>query len=314
MSEKSAEKSNNISILLCTCNSEMYLAKQLDSIYIQSHVNWDLWVSDDASQDNTLDVIESYRRKWGVNKISVLAGPQQGFSLNFLSLVNNDRIKNNYYAYSDHDDVWFPNKLEQALKWLSTIPKETPALYCGRTTLISFDSKEIGLSPLFLLPPTFANAIVQNIGGGNTMVFNDAARNLLQKVDFSGGIVSHDWLTYQVVTACGGKVFYDNSPTISYRQHANNIVGSNNNYRARIKRIQMLIQGTFKEWNTSNLKAVQSLGNNLNENSRKTIEHVHLLKSDRILVRIKALMKLKIHRQTIMGNLGLVVAIIFGKF
>jgi glycosyltransferase involved in cell wall biosynthesis len=308
------EKNDSIAILLCTYNSKVFLAKQLESISQQSHTNWHVWLSDDSSQDNTLEVIESYKRKWGEDKLSVQSGPQQGFSLNYLSLVNNDRIQNEYYAYSDHDDVWLPNKLDRALKWLQTIPKEIPALYCSRTCLIDEDSKEIGFSQLFSRPPSFANAIVQNIAGGNTMVFNNSARNLLQKVDIRGGIVSHDWLTYQVVTACGGKVIYDESPTIYYRQHTGNIIGAKNDWRAYIKRIEMLFRGRFRSSNSSNLKAVQSLGSSLDEKSRIILEHAHLLKSDSIRIRIKELIKLKIYRQTLMENLGMVAAIIIRRF
>lgn len=304
----------SIAILLCTYNSKKFLAEQFGSIARQSHVNWNVWISDDGSQDNTFEVIESYKSAWGEDKLSVQLGPQQGFSLNFLSLVNNHRIQNDYYAYSDHDDVWHPNKLEQALKWLDTIPKDIPALYCGRTCLVDDDLKEIGFSPLFSHPPSFANAIVQNIGGGNTMVFNDAARNLLQKIDTSNGIISHDWLTYQVVMACGGEVFYDDSPTINYRQHTDNIVGANNHWGGRINRMGMLFQGTFRDWNASNLTAIQSLGSNVDEKSQAIIDHIYLLRSGSMRIRIKELMKLKVYRQTVIGNLGLVVAIIIRRF
>ena len=136
------EPNYSIAILLCTYNSKNFLEEQLDSIAKQSHANWQVWVSDDGSQDNTIKIIESYKKKWGKYKISVQAGPQQGFSLNFLSLVNDNRIQNDYYAYSDHDDIWHSNKLEKALKWLGTIPEETPALYCGRTCLVDDDLNE----------------------------------------------------------------------------------------------------------------------------------------------------------------------------
>jgi len=310
----SKNKIADIAILLCTFNSEKFLAEQLDSIARQSYANWIVWVSDDGSQDNTIEIIESYRNTWGKHKISVQLGPQQGFSLNFLSLINDNRIQNDYYAYSDHDDSWHSNKLEKALEWLKAIPKETPALYCGRTCLVDNDLKVIGFSPLFRLPPSFANAIVQNIGGGNTMVFNNAARILLQKVDTKNGIVSHDWLAYQVVTACGGEVFYDNFPTINYRQHINNIVGANNHWRARVNRTKMLFCGTFRDWNASNILAIQSLDSSLNEKSRATIDHIHALRSDSLRIRIKELMKLKVYRQTWIGNLGLIVAVMIKRF
>jgi len=308
------DKNAGVSILLCAYNSGKFLSQQLDSIASQSHVNWVVWVSDDGSQDDTAEVIESYRHAWGEHQISVQDGPRQGFALNFLSLVNDKSIQNDYYAYSDHDDIWHPSKLERAVKWLVSIPKETPALYCGRTCLVNEELKQVGFSPLFTQSPSFANAIVQSIGGGNTMLFNNAARKLLQKVDVSHGVVSHDWLTYQVVTACGGEVFYDASPSVDYRQHADNIVGANNHWRARINRIRELVRGTFRYWNASNLLAIQSLGSSLDEKGKAVIEHTKLLRSDSLSTRIKALVKLKLYRQTWLGNVGLVVAIIIKRF
>jgi len=65
-----------------------------------------MWVSDDGSQDDTADILQSYKNQWGEQRLFVQAGPQQGFALNFFSLVNNKHIQKDYYAYSDHDDVW----------------------------------------------------------------------------------------------------------------------------------------------------------------------------------------------------------------
>ena len=111
------------------------------------------------------------------------------------------------------------------------------------------------------MSPCFANATVQNIGGGNTITFNNATFNLLKKVDVSSGIVAHDWFTYQVVSACGGKIFYGDYPTLSYRQDNRNIVGANNNYRARFLRIKMTLKGTCRDWDTNNLLTIKSLNN-----------------------------------------------------
>ena len=308
------KKEYSVAILLCTYNSKKFLGEQLDSIKRQSHAHWRVWISDDGSQDNTLDIIKSYREAWGKDKISVQPGPQQGFALNFLSLVNDNSIQKDYYAYSDHDDIWRDNKLKDALKWLDTISEGTPALYCSRTCLVDDDLKKLGFSPLFSRPPSFANAIVQNIGGGNTMVFNNAARALLQKVNSSNGIVSHDWLTYQVVMACGGEVFYDQSPTVNYRQHTNNLVGANNHWLSRIKRMRMLYHGTFKDWNSSNILAMQSISTDLDENSSTIMDHVCLLREASLCSRLKGLINLKVHRQTWLGNVGLLIAIIFRRF
>jgi hypothetical protein len=73
----------------------------------------------------------------------------------------------------------------------------------------------IGFSPLFVRAPTFQNALVQNIGGGNTMVFNRAARLALRATRADVALVSHDWWTYQVVTGIGGTAHP--CPSLRYR-------------------------------------------------------------------------------------------------
>jgi len=274
-----------------------------------------MWVSDDGSQDDTADILQSYKNQWGEQRLFVQAGPQQGFALNFFSLVNNKHIQKDYYAYSDHDDVWMRDKLERALNWLKTIPKDIPALYCSRTCLVDDEFNELGFSPLFSRPPSFLNAILQNIGGGNTMVFNHAARALLYKLDVSEGIVSHDWTTYQVVSGCGGKVFYDSRPSIYYRQHEQNTVGANNNWLARLYGIKMLYKGQFKDWNTSNIYVLNSIFSPyLTTANVSVIKNLIRIRNSNIWHRVLSLRKLTVYRQTWFSNLGLYAAIIFKRF
>lgn len=307
------KKTSKTAILLCTYNSRKFLAEQLDSFSRQSYANWTLHISDDGSQDNTLEIIKSYEHSWGCDKVSTEQGPKQGFAINFLSLVKNNNIQADYYAYSDHDDIWWNDKLERATTWLDSIPKDIPALYCSRTSLVDDGLNNIGLSPLFTRTPSFNNAIIQSIGGGNTMVFNHAARQLLKEIKRDEKVVSHDWLTYQVVTGCGGEVFYDSHPTLNYRQHDDNIIGANNSKTARFERVKAICRGGFRDWNTKNISVLDTIKPQLTPESLAVLEQVSLLRSDNLLVRIKAMMRLTIYRQSLIDNLGLCVAIIFKR-
>ncbi len=170
-----------VAVLMGTFNGERFLAEQLDSLAAQTHPDWELWASDDGSKDNTLAILEAYRAKWGGERLTVLRGPARGLATNFLSLACKSGIQADYYAYSDQDDIWEPDKLSRAVSWLERMPPSEPALYCSRTMLVDAAGKEMGLSELHARPPCFANALVQNIAGGNTMVFNNAARNLLRR-------------------------------------------------------------------------------------------------------------------------------------
>jgi glycosyltransferase involved in cell wall biosynthesis len=302
-----------VAVLLCTYHGQHYLADQLDSIERQTYQNWEVWASDDGSEDDTHAILKRYQEKWGVRRISLHYGPEEGFVSNFLSLTCKADIKADCYAYSDQDDIWEDDKLQRAMDWLRSVPEGVPALYCSRTRLVDADNREIGLSPLFSRPPSFANALMQNIGGGNTMVFNEAARVLLREAGESVEVVSHDSWAYMVVTGCGGKVKYDTYPTLRYRQHGNNVVGMNSDWAARRVRIRMLWQGHLRTWNDRHLVALQRLQPHLTPESQYTLELLAKARKRSLVPRLVGLKKSGIYRQTLLGNLGLLAAAIFKK-
>ena len=302
-----------VAILLCTHYGQRYLDEQLGSFAAQTHATWEVWASDDDSQDNTLAILRIYQKKWPAGRLSVLLGPTEGFVANFLSLACRADIDADYYAYSDQDDIWEPNKLARAVKWLESVPDSTPALYCSRTRVVDTDNNEIGLSPLFTRRPSFANALVQNIGGGNTMVFNNATRNLLREVGTDIPVVIHDWWVYLAVTGCGGEVFYDHEPSLRYRQHDGNLIGVNASWLARIKRIRMLWQGRFRNWHDCNIAALRSLGDHLTKENREILERFDQARGMSLIPRLINLKRCGIYRQTLLGNLGLLAAAIFRK-
>ena len=290
-----------------------YLVEQIESLFAQTHQNWMLWASDDQSKDGTRAILEEYFARFGSSKLNIKDGLGKGYVANFLSMTCNADINADYYAYSDQDDIWLPDKLERSVRWLCTIPMEVPAIYCSRTLIVDRGNRVIGLSPLFRKPPSFINALMQNIGGGNTMVFNNAARSLLMKAGQDLDIIAHDWWAYLVVTACGGRVYYDPTPTVRYRQHGKNLVGSNNSIHARLKRIKMLWVGHFKILNDKHIRALNSISTNITQDNISTLASFQSARTSSLIPRMLGFARLKPYRQTILGNLGLIVAIIFKK-
>lgn len=303
----------HVVILMCSYNGERFLAEQMDSFQRQTHSNWSLIISDDGSQDGTLALLQAYVESGGPNRMRVVQGAQQGFVKNFLSLTCRTDMEAEFFAWADQDDIWSDDKLATALTWLQTVNTLTPALYCGRTQLISETGAPLGFSPRFELPPSFANALIQNIGGGNTMVFNKAARGLLQEAGDNLVIPSHDWWAYQLISGTGGAVHYDPEPKVLYRQHGANLVGSNVSWAARVKRLRMVFQGRFYEWNTQNIRALDSMRHRLSEEHKVTFDRFREARNQTLVKRCLGIRRAGLYRQTWCGNLGLIVAALFKK-
>jgi glycosyltransferase involved in cell wall biosynthesis len=302
-----------VAILLCTSHGEHYLREQLESVERQTHSNWCLLASDDGSADTTHDILLDFQSRHRFGRIGIRSGPDRGFVANFLSLACDPAIAADYYAFCDQDDVWEADKLDVALAWLQGIPRDVPAVYCSRTRLVDSTGNHIGFSPLFRKQPCFANALVQSIGGANTMLFNEAARQLLVRAGAQITVASHDWWLYMVVTACGGQVKYDPYASVRYRQHEHNLVGMNTGIRHRLRRAHMLLQGQLRTWNDMHIDALTKLRPHMTATNREVFDQFSLARQLKWPKRLLQIRKSGIYRQTRLSNIGLAVASFINK-
>jgi glycosyltransferase involved in cell wall biosynthesis len=306
--------SPQIAILLCTYQGRPFLPAQLDSFAAQTRQDWTLWVSDDGSSDGTLDLLDEYRQRWGAERLTVVTGPGRGLTANFISMACRPEIHARAYAYADQDDIWDADKLDRGCRWIETVDSAIPALYCSRTRLIAADGRDAGLSPRFSRPPSFANALAQNIAGGNTMVMNAAARDLVAQAAAAGAEpVLYDWWMYLLVTACGGRVHYDPRPTLRYRQHGRNEIGANTRARDRAHNAQQMLRGRLRQWNDMNIAALDRIRDRIVPANRRVLDTFRLARSGGAAGRVSGLYRSGVRRQTFVGNVGLFVAAATGR-
>jgi glycosyltransferase involved in cell wall biosynthesis len=298
---------------MCTFEGERFLAAQLASIMAQTHQNWTLWVSDDGSTDQTLEILRTTQVLWGQDRLKIVEGPCNGFARNFLSLACHPEIEADYYAFSDQDDIWLPSKLTRALEKLTEKPYNTALLYGSRTSLIDETGKPIGISPLIPKRLDFSNALVQNVAGGNTMVFNHTLFKTLRHAGAELDVVSHDWWLYIVATATGGTVLFDEEPHILYRQHKDNLVGANLNLTSRFKRLQKLFSGRFAGWVQQNHRCIKKLEPNMTIESIKRADRLAAIHQVWLFKRLVYFIQSRVRRQSMTGNVALFTAVMLNK-
>lgn len=298
----------NVAVLLCFFKGKEFIEEQVDSIIKQSHKNVSLWISIDGVDDGSKALIEKKAKGWKNGKVHFLSGPGKGFAENFLSLLCNEDIKADYYSFSDQDDIWERDKLSRALDYLKSVPPGVPAIYGSRATLINKFGKKLGESKFFKKKPSFENALVQNISAGNTMVLNQVSRNLIKEHFKNNKIFFHDWLSYLVVSAVGGKIFYDSYTSLQYRQHGGNLMGENVNFFSRLRRLKLLINGTFQEWNDANIECLEKISDIMTEKNKKCFELFKNSRNKSTIQRLVGFWKAGVYRQTFFENVFLFIA------
>lgn len=314
--------SPHVAVLLCAYDGEDFIIDQLDSIFAQNYVNISLWVSVDLDYSNQVHLkfyqklieYQKVKTKNSTNliKMTLVVGPGKGCNHNFLSLVCNEDIQADYFAYADQDDIWAPDKICRSVAALDDLPKDVPNLFCSRTSLINEMGKHIGFSPLFKKRPSFANALVQNIAGGNTMLFNKATRDILKKIG-NIEVVCHDWWTYLVVSALGGIVLYDSIPTLKYRQHPKNMIGANYGWLARLFRVSLMLKGKVKKCNDVNIKALENIKHQMPLNNLNILNKFSQSRKYLIFHRVFGIYSSGVYRQTFIETLSLWAAVFLKK-
>ena len=303
--------SPHVVILLATYNGASMLPAQLNSFLGQSHKNWSLLVSDDGSTDSTRDIVRDFAAANTQHRVTLIRGPQKGSARNFLSLLRAAGSAP-FVAFSDQDDVWLPFKLERAIDALRE--ENTACVYGSRTIVTNQSLTPLRPSPLFRRPKTFANALVQNVTGGNTMVLNRAALDVLQPASRQAdGIVAHDWWCYQMITGVGGQMLYDEKPTLLYRQHHGNQIGANDGLWAMANRLTRLSRGDFGKTlrqQHADLSACEAV---FEEPAKSALRAFQGVQSSTLSERQSAFKASGAFRQTRRGSLALRAAVLAGR-
>jgi len=220
---------NKVEILLATYNGEYYLREQLDSILNQDYKDWIIRACDDASTDNTYEILMEYKEKFPDKFI--IEKRETGFGsakLNFAHLIKESVC--DYVMCCDQDDVWLLNKISLTLRAMKENEKAgLPILV--HTDLKVVDAKLGVISESFFMHsnynknPGYKDLLIQNHVTGCTMMMNRALINLLNLQKNYEDILMHDWLA-AIVAAGLGKLIFVDYPTMLYRQHEVNSVGA----------------------------------------------------------------------------------------
>lgn len=225
-------------ILLASYNGSKYIQQQLDSIIAQTYVNWELYIRDDGSTDDTIHIIKKYTLL--DNRIQLLVDNKGNLrsSLNFNALMEYCQDFGDYFMFCDQDDIWLENKVEETLKNMFDIEKDKPALVFGTQILIDENNQKINLEPRnYNFDVKLEILLTTNFIYGCTMMIN---KDLLKKcISIPKSAENHDYWIALVAATCKSNIKYISAPLMLYRQHNSNVSGSfkDSSIKNRFKRL-----------------------------------------------------------------------------
>lgn len=221
---------DKIAILMATYNGEKYICQQIDSILSQTCKDWELYIHDDGSTDNTIAAAESYVEKYP-NKIHLIDGKSTGGAkYNFFYMFG--QVEAPYYMTCDQDDVWLDKKIELTYDKMLTIENkaDVPCLVYTELRVVDRELNTIadtmsGYQSLDCHKRTINQFILQNSVTGCTMMVNRTLRDKMLRITDIDNTIMHDWWAALVAAQFGKTAFID-EPTILYRQHGDNSLGA----------------------------------------------------------------------------------------
>lgn len=217
---------DEIAIILPTYNGENFVGEQIDSIIGQTYTNWNLYVRDDGSTDNTVKIIKDYEKK--DSRIHLMeTGKNLGVKKGIFHML--EHIQASYYMTCDQDDFWLPNKVENTYNLMKEKENEKNIPLLVHTDLKVVDENLNVIHPsmfafqkLSKKVDSFFQLAIQNNITGCTVMINEKLKNILV---YDSHMLMHDhWMG--LVAAAFGKIYFLDEATILYRQHGNNSVGA----------------------------------------------------------------------------------------
>jgi glycosyltransferase involved in cell wall biosynthesis len=204
-----------IDILMATYNGGKYLEAQIFSLLGQTYKDWNLYIHDDGSSDNTVSIIQKFKSIDNRIKFIEDGIKFKSAGLNFFHLLQFSNSP--FVIFCDQDDIWLENKIELLVEEIKKLDNTLPQMVFAGGYLYSQD-KDIFQNfidtekPNCLRQQLFLNAGLQ----GCSIIFNDKLKNIATQ--FKGALSMHDHLI-TLVGISFGKIKYLERKLMLYRQN-----------------------------------------------------------------------------------------------
>lgn len=212
-----------VSIIIPTFNRETTIIRAVDSVINQTYKNIEIIIIDDASKDNTVDLLRS---KYSDQIILIALQKNEGGAN-----CRNIGVKHSngeLICFLDSDDMWLPTKLQKQIDlWYNLSNREKFNFFCYTSVTIIKSHTKNKVSPVTEKNTTSLSKYLfcdNNIIQTSTFMFS---RELLNKHSFRNLKKHQDWDLLFSLEKSGINMHFINEPLVQWIQDQQIRVSSN---------------------------------------------------------------------------------------
>ena len=294
-------------VMMSSYNGEKYIVQQIDSILRQNGVNVKLVIRDDGSSDNTIKIIKEYIDR--NSNVILIEGKNIGAKNSFFEL-SKQVPSADFYAFADQDDVWKPDKLYYAVKSLEKL--SGCGLYTSSYDVVDKNLNVLKKNAAISSNYTMCESIMYRAPLGCTIVMNKKLFEIY-RMSTPLNFRMHDHWAILTAHAINAEIVIDKRVTMLYRQHENNVVGGDSDYKTRIRRLVNSAIYNKNERQEQACSVFDNYSEYLNEFNYSILKSICLYRTS-IFNRLKLLFDKRFKIANKKTQLLFKIAVLFGVF
>lgn len=215
-----------VSIIIPTYNSSRFIKRTIGSVLAQTFRDWELIIVDDCSRDSTELAVREFAKF--DKRIKFIKTPENSGGPATPKNIGLENAVGEYVAFLDHDDEWFPEKLEKQLRVFQNSKDENLGLVSCYINLVEEKTKKnISKHTKLFRGDVLPKIIKENfiVTTSSVMIKNE----IIKKIGFfdSSFKTFDDWDMWIRIAEKGYYFDFVNSVLINYISHGENAYFNN---------------------------------------------------------------------------------------